>query len=127
MRYGLELPCGGEDVTAAGLVDVAVAAEQASWDGVFLEDYLVYYRGEDPATFDPWVILASVAARTKRIWLGTILSRLLARHPMKLAREASTLAELAAWSRRPGRWGWQPRRPWRASGLGAAIPRYDPG
>ncbi len=98
MRYGLELPCGGPDMTAAAIVDLAVEAERSGWDGVFLEDYLVYYRGEDPPTFDPWVILATVAARTERIWLGTTVSGLLARDPVKLAREASTLAELA-----PGR------------------------
>ena len=98
MRYGLELPCGGEGVTAAALVDLAVEAERSGWDGVFLEDYLVYYRGEDPPTFDPWVMLATVAAHTKRIWLGTTVSGLLARDPVKLAREASTLAALA-----PGR------------------------
>jgi alkanesulfonate monooxygenase SsuD/methylene tetrahydromethanopterin reductase-like flavin-dependent oxidoreductase (luciferase family) len=98
MRFGLELPCGGEGVTASALVELCVAAERAGWDGVFLEDYLVYYRGEDPPTFDPWVVLSAVATRTSRIWLGTAVSGLLARQPAKLVREAVTLESLA-----PGR------------------------
>ncbi|WP_306213955.1 LLM class flavin-dependent oxidoreductase [Actinoplanes sp. RD1] len=98
MRYGLELPCGGDGVTAGLLVELGVRAEAAGWDGVFFEDYLTYYRGEDPATYDPWVLLTAVAARTGRVRLGTTVSGLLARDPVKLAREAATLAALA-----PGR------------------------
>ncbi|GAA1906255.1 LLM class flavin-dependent oxidoreductase [Lapillicoccus jejuensis] len=98
MRYGLELPCGGDHLTVDLLLDLAVAAERSGWDGVFLEDYLVYYRGDDPPTFDPWVVLAAAAGRTTRVVLGTTVSGLLARDPVKLAREAVTLDALA-----PGR------------------------
>ncbi|WP_305784219.1 LLM class flavin-dependent oxidoreductase [Symbioplanes lichenis] len=98
MRYGLELPCGGDGVTAGLLVELGVRAEAAGWDGVFFEDYLVYYRGEAPATYDPWVLLTAIAARTERVRLGTTVSGLLARDPVKLAREAATLQALA-----PGR------------------------
>ncbi|AGL16141.1 Luciferase-like, subgroup [Actinoplanes sp. N902-109] len=73
-------------------------AEVAGWDGVFFEDYLVYYRGENPATYDPWVVMTAIAARTTRVRLGTTVSGLLARDPVKLAREAATLNALA-----PGR------------------------
>ena len=95
MRYGLELPCGGEHLTAELLVTLGERAERAGWDGVFFEDYLVYYRGDDPPTFDPWVMLTAIAARTERVWLGTTVSGLLARDPVKLAREADTLDALA--------------------------------
>lgn len=98
MRFGLELPCGGEHLTADVLVELGVAAERAGWDGVFFEDYLVYYRGDDPPTFDPWVVLSAVAARTARVWIGTTVTGLLARDPAKLVKEAVTLDALA-----PGR------------------------
>jgi alkanesulfonate monooxygenase SsuD/methylene tetrahydromethanopterin reductase-like flavin-dependent oxidoreductase (luciferase family) len=98
MRYGLELPCGGDGVSAGLLVELGLEAEEAGWDGVFLEDYLVYYRGQDPATFDPWMVLAVIAARTSRVTMGTTVTGLLARDPVKLAREALTLGDLA-----PGR------------------------
>lgn len=98
MRFGLELPCGGDHVTVELLTTLAVEAEHAGWDGLFLEDYLVYYRGDDPPTFDPWLMLALIATRTRRLRLGTTVSGLLARDPAKLAREATTLDALA-----PGR------------------------
>jgi alkanesulfonate monooxygenase SsuD/methylene tetrahydromethanopterin reductase-like flavin-dependent oxidoreductase (luciferase family) len=98
MKYGLELPCGGAEVSAGLLVELGVRAEAAGWDGVFFEDYLVYYQGDDPPTFDPWIVLTAIAARTTRVQLGTTVTGLLARDPVKLAREAATLNSLA-----PGR------------------------
>ena len=95
MRYGLELPCGGDGVSAGLLVRLGVEAERAGWDGVFFEDYLVYYRGDDPATFDPWSVMAVIAAGTSRLTLGTTVTGLLARDPVNLAREALTLHELS--------------------------------
>ena len=56
-------------------------AERAGWDGVFFEDYLVYYRGEDPAAFDPSSVMAVIAAGTSHITLGTTVTGLLARDP----------------------------------------------
>jgi alkanesulfonate monooxygenase SsuD/methylene tetrahydromethanopterin reductase-like flavin-dependent oxidoreductase (luciferase family) len=91
MRYGLELPCGGDAMTLELLVQAGVEAEAAGWDGVFFEDYLVYYRGQDPSTFDPWIMMALIAARTTSVRLGTTVSGLLARDPVKLARAALTL------------------------------------
>jgi alkanesulfonate monooxygenase SsuD/methylene tetrahydromethanopterin reductase-like flavin-dependent oxidoreductase (luciferase family) len=78
------------------LVELGVEAERAGWDGVFFEDYLVYYRGRDPATFDPWLVMAVVAGRTSRLTLGTTVTGLLARDPVKLAREALTLQALSS-------------------------------
>ncbi|GLY29981.1 LLM class flavin-dependent oxidoreductase [Kineosporia sp. NBRC 101731] len=95
MHYGLELPCGGDGIDAALLVQLGVDAEQAGWDGVFFEDYLVYYRGDDPPTFDPWLILTAVALRTRTVRLGTTVTGLLHRDPVQLARQALTLRDLS--------------------------------
>ena len=95
MRYGLELPCGGDGMSVETLVDLGVEAERSGWDGVFFEDYLVYYRGQDPATFDPWLVMAAIAGRTEAVRLGTTVTGLLARDPVKLAREALTLRDLS--------------------------------
>ena len=61
MQYGLVLPnmCPGGDVKA--LVELASMAEEAGWDGVFLEDYIVHWSAKDAPTFDPWIILTAVA------------------------------------------------------------------
>jgi alkanesulfonate monooxygenase SsuD/methylene tetrahydromethanopterin reductase-like flavin-dependent oxidoreductase (luciferase family) len=91
----MSLPCGGDLLTAQTLVDLAVELESVGWDGVLLEDYLVYYRGDDPATHDPWLVLTAVAARTSTLLLGTGVTGLLARDPVKLAREALTLRDLS--------------------------------
>jgi alkanesulfonate monooxygenase SsuD/methylene tetrahydromethanopterin reductase-like flavin-dependent oxidoreductase (luciferase family) len=95
MRYGLELPCGGDGVSVGLLVRLGVEAQRAGWDGVFFEDYLVYHRGQDPATFDPWLVMAVIAGRTTCLTLGTTVTGLLARDPVKLAREALTLRDLS--------------------------------
>ena len=95
MRYGLELPCGGDGVSVGLLVRLGVEAQRAGWDGVFFEDYLVYHRGQDPATFDPWLVMAVIAGRTSCLTLGTTVTGLLARDPVKLAREALTLRDLS--------------------------------
>lgn len=95
MRYGLELPnmCPGGDVQA--FVELAYWAEEAGWDGVFLEDYIVHHAAKDAPTFDPWVVLTAMALRTKRVRLGTTVTPLSRRRPWKLAREAVTLDHLS--------------------------------
>ncbi|HSL10860.1 MAG TPA: TIGR03619 family F420-dependent LLM class oxidoreductase [Actinomycetota bacterium] len=93
------------------LVDVAVEAERAGFDGVMVSEHVVLGRGadaaglpanprdyalpgnQDPAT--PWpsslLLLAAVAARTTR--LRVIASAVIAplRHPLTLAKEVATL------------------------------------
>ena len=58
MRYGLSLPNGGECATPQFLLELAVLAEEAGWEGIFLEDYICYtndaYPVASPPTIDPW-------------------------------------------------------------------------
>ncbi|MET8197736.1 LLM class flavin-dependent oxidoreductase, partial [Micromonospora sp. NPDC005222] len=95
MRHGLEIACGGGTLTVAELVALGELAERAGWDGVFLEDYLVHHAGDDPPTWDPWLVLAAVAGRTGRVRLGTTVTALPRRRPAKLAREVLTLDHLS--------------------------------
>ncbi|MER7892737.1 LLM class flavin-dependent oxidoreductase [Micromonospora sp. NPDC094482] len=96
MRHGLEICCGGASVAVSTLVGLGELAERAGWDGVFLEDYLVHHAGDDPPTYDPWLVLAAIAGRTNRIRLGTTVTPLPRRRPVKLAREVLTLDHLSA-------------------------------
>jgi alkanesulfonate monooxygenase SsuD/methylene tetrahydromethanopterin reductase-like flavin-dependent oxidoreductase (luciferase family) len=95
MHYGLTLPITGVEGSVALLVDLAQAAEDAGWDGVFLEDYIVYWAGDEYPVYDPWLLLAAMAMRTSRIRLGTTVTPLARRRPWKVAREALTLDYLS--------------------------------
>ena len=95
MRYGLNLPPAGPGGDARTLGELAAAAEDAGWDGVFLEDYLVYQNRQDIATYDPWVALGVMAMRTQRIRIGTEGTPVARRRPWKLARESGTVDHLS--------------------------------
>ncbi|GCE24258.1 LLM class flavin-dependent oxidoreductase [Dictyobacter kobayashii] len=94
MKYGVTLPLSGIDGDVERLVEYAQAAEEAGWDGVFLEDYIVYW-GEKNVTYDPWLALTAIALRTQRVQLGISVTPLPSRLPWKLAREAITLDHLS--------------------------------
>ncbi|WP_406044705.1 LLM class flavin-dependent oxidoreductase [Micromonospora sp. NBC_00898] len=70
-------------MTASLLVELGELAERAGWDGVFFEDYLIYYDGTDPPTYDPWLLLAAIAGRTGHVRLGTTVTSLPRRRPAR--------------------------------------------
>ncbi|WIG61653.1 MAG: luciferase [Ktedonobacterales bacterium] len=95
MRYGLTLPNAGSNGDAHTLAELATLAEDAGWDGVFLEDYIVHHSAPDAPTYDPWLALAAIACNTTRIRIGTSVTPLTRRRPWKLARETVTLDHLS--------------------------------
>ena len=76
------------------LVDLAVRAESTGWDGVFLWDHIAY-RPPVKAVADPWVALSAVAAHTRRLRLGPMVTPLSRRRVQKVARETVTLDHLS--------------------------------
>jgi alkanesulfonate monooxygenase SsuD/methylene tetrahydromethanopterin reductase-like flavin-dependent oxidoreductase (luciferase family) len=95
MRYALNLPIGGPAADPRRLGELAALAEDAGWDAVFVEDYIVYQNRQDVPTYDPWVALAAMALATSRVRLGTMVASPSRRRPWKLAREAVTLDHLS--------------------------------
>src|SRR5579859_3999708 len=95
MLFGLNLANGGPYADPRTMADLAALAEDSGWDGVFLEDYLVYQNKTGTPTYDPWVTLAAMAMRTRRIRLGTTVTPLPRRRVEKLAAEAVTLDHLS--------------------------------
>jgi alkanesulfonate monooxygenase SsuD/methylene tetrahydromethanopterin reductase-like flavin-dependent oxidoreductase (luciferase family) len=87
MQHGLWLT-NGDDILE--LVERAVAAEDAGWDGVFVSDSLPH-----SVYPDPWVLLASIAARTEEIRLGTWVVPVPRRQPWQVAQEVATLDRLS--------------------------------
>ena len=92
LRLGLSLPNFAEP---EALVDLAVEAEAAGWDGVFLWDHLHGSPAFPVPTADPWVVLGALAVLTERITLGTGITPVPRRQPEKLARETVTVDHLS--------------------------------
>jgi alkanesulfonate monooxygenase SsuD/methylene tetrahydromethanopterin reductase-like flavin-dependent oxidoreductase (luciferase family) len=96
MRFGLTLPTGGPCADPTFLVDLAQRAERAGWDGVFLEDYVVFQGDPTAPTCDSWIALAGIAVGTSRIRIGTRVTPLARRRPWNVARQAVAVDRLAA-------------------------------
>jgi len=94
LSYAVGLPNVREYADPGLLVDLAVEAEAAGWDGVFVWDHVA--REEDPSVpaTDPWIAVAGMAARTQRVRLGIMVTPLARRRPWKVAREAVALDAL---------------------------------
>ncbi|MGE5262369.1 MAG: LLM class flavin-dependent oxidoreductase [Acidobacteriota bacterium] len=95
MHYGLNFANGGPFGDAQTLGELARLAEDSGWDGVFLEDYLIWQGHQDVPTCDPWIALAAMALNTNHIRLGTMVTALARRRPWKVARETVTLDHLS--------------------------------
>jgi alkanesulfonate monooxygenase SsuD/methylene tetrahydromethanopterin reductase-like flavin-dependent oxidoreductase (luciferase family) len=89
MQYGFIIP-GGDIHT---IIEMAVEAEAAGWDGVFYWDGVAIPGAE--LMYDPWVVLAGMALRTKRVRIGAILTPISRRRPWKLARETASVDHLS--------------------------------
>jgi len=123
---------GAEQFPPAELVDLAVAAEAAGFEGVSLSDHLHPWQTNQGHAAHAWVTLAAIGARTERLLLGTAVTCPIYRyHPVEIAHAFATLGVLY-----PGRvflglgtgealneaptGGWGPYRE-RASRLAEAI------
>jgi alkanesulfonate monooxygenase SsuD/methylene tetrahydromethanopterin reductase-like flavin-dependent oxidoreductase (luciferase family) len=91
MKFGLDIPTGGAYADPRKLAELAAEAEEAGWDGFFVQDVL--YSVD--ALTDPWVALAAVAVRTQRMRIGVFLTPIPRRRPWQLAREAVALDYLS--------------------------------
>jgi alkanesulfonate monooxygenase SsuD/methylene tetrahydromethanopterin reductase-like flavin-dependent oxidoreductase (luciferase family) len=92
MRTAVSLPPFSD---AATLVALAVEAEQAGWDGVFVWDHLVFVRDLRLDVHDPWVVLGAMAQATGRVRLGTLVTPLARRRPWIVAKHLTTLDHLS--------------------------------
>jgi alkanesulfonate monooxygenase SsuD/methylene tetrahydromethanopterin reductase-like flavin-dependent oxidoreductase (luciferase family) len=83
MKYGFVMP----PADARAVVDFAVEAEQAGWDGFFLS--------EGMWSVDAWICLTATAMRAEHIRLGTLLTPLSIMRSWKLAAETATLDHIS--------------------------------
>lgn len=94
MRFSINIPNFGDFADARTVASVAVAAEQAGWDALFVWDHLVHDRRDRPFG-DPWMLLTAAALATTRITLGTLVTPIARRRPQQLARQVATLDHLS--------------------------------
>jgi alkanesulfonate monooxygenase SsuD/methylene tetrahydromethanopterin reductase-like flavin-dependent oxidoreductase (luciferase family) len=73
--------------TAVEQLEQAVLAEETGWDGVFV--------WEAAYGVDAWGLLSAIAARTRRVTLGTALTPLPWRRPWKVASQVVTLDQVS--------------------------------
>ncbi len=92
MRFGLSFPNFGPYSEPETVISLAVAAEEAGWDGFFVWDHIVVADGMPVA--DPWVLLGAVGQATTRIRLGPMVIALPRHRPWVVARQAVTLDRL---------------------------------
>jgi alkanesulfonate monooxygenase SsuD/methylene tetrahydromethanopterin reductase-like flavin-dependent oxidoreductase (luciferase family) len=94
MRSGLFLPLFDELADPAVVAGLSVEAEEAGWHGVFVWDHVRWHEPVQ-AVADPWITLAAVAAATRSVRLGPMVTPLARRRPVKVARETATLDRLS--------------------------------
>src|SRR5579862_5706266 len=87
---------GQEGVTWEQWLALADAAEAAGLDGLFRSDhYRSIVRGQPAGSLDAWAVLARLAARTKRIRLGTLVSPVTFRPAAVLAKNVVTVDHIS--------------------------------
>lgn len=88
VNYGFIIPKGDPRTVA----ELAREAEEAGWDGAFYWDGISIGEMD---TYDPWVVMAAMAMRTRRVRIGAMLTPPARRRPWKLARETIALDHLS--------------------------------
>jgi alkanesulfonate monooxygenase SsuD/methylene tetrahydromethanopterin reductase-like flavin-dependent oxidoreductase (luciferase family) len=93
VRHAINLPPFAAFGDVHALVELAVSAEEAGWDGFFLWDHVLY--ADDVPLVDAWIALTAIACATERIRLGPVVTPIARRRPWKVARESVTLDHLS--------------------------------
>lgn len=91
LTFGLTLP---PDLPPGLLFGLANLAEALGFERLWFPDHLLNVGDDSPAA-DAWTAIAAVAARTKRITLGTAVSDPHRHHPAVLAQRVATLDQLS--------------------------------
>jgi F420-dependent oxidoreductase-like protein len=86
---------GQEGVTWDDWVRLATLTEMHGLDGLFRSDHYTAIIRQEAGALDAWTTLAGLAALTKRIRLGTLVSPATFRHPSVLARMAATVDHIS--------------------------------
>ena len=95
MLHAVNLPLFGELADPGAVVDIGRAADERGWDGLFVWDHVLSPLPGSWDLADPWIVLAAVATTTTRLRIGPMVTPLVRRRIIKLARETVTLDRLS--------------------------------
>ena len=89
----------GFKATSEGIIETACKAEALGFDAVFVNDHIIVDDAPRSApwtnTYDPFIALSFIAARTTRILLGTSVLIMPYRNPIATAKMMATLDQMS--------------------------------
>ena len=96
LAVGVQLPEVERQVTWAEMRDMALAAEDAGFDSIWLGDHLLYRSPKGAkGPMEAWSTLAALAAVTERVQLGPLVASTSFHSPAMLAKKAATVDEIS--------------------------------
>jgi len=89
MRFGVKTGQGG--YSYADLKKVWTAADVLGYDSAWLHDHFFALGDKNALCLEAWTALAALAAATKKLRIGTMVTSVSYRHPSLLAKMATTI------------------------------------
>jgi probable F420-dependent oxidoreductase len=111
-KVGVQLPEVERFVPWPEYLDMALRAEEAGYDSIWVGDHLIYDLpdGSTRGPYEAWTTLAAIAAVTKRVEIGPLVAATSFHAPAMLAKQAATVDAIshgrlivglgAGWNRR---------------------------